>query len=44
MASPFYAAEHEAYREVVRRFVEKEIGLDPNFGFGWSARRRPDRG
>src|SRR5258707_2374910 len=25
MASPFYTAEHEAYREVVRRFVEKEI-------------------
>src|SRR5258708_24945736 len=25
MASPFYTAEHEAYREVVRRFVEEEI-------------------
>src|SRR5258705_8555466 len=25
MASPFYTVEHEAYREVVRRFVEKEI-------------------
>src|SRR5260221_1857245 len=25
MASPFYTAEHEAYRDVVRRFVEKEI-------------------
>src|SRR5258707_4207603 len=25
MASPFYTAEHEAYREVVRRFVDKEI-------------------
>src|SRR5450631_4113774 len=25
MASPFYTAEHEAYREVVRRFVQKEI-------------------
>src|ERR1700760_2143648 len=25
MASPFYTAEHEAYRKVVRRFVEKEI-------------------
>ena len=25
MASPFYTAEHEAFREVVRRFVEKEI-------------------
>ena len=25
MGSPFYTAEHEAYREVVRRFVEKEI-------------------
>ena len=25
MASPFYTAEHDAYREVVRRFVEKEI-------------------
>jgi acyl-CoA dehydrogenase len=25
MASPFYTAEHEAYREVLRRFVEKEI-------------------
>src|SRR5258707_1426032 len=25
MASPFYTAEHESYREVVRRFVEKEI-------------------
>ena len=25
MGSPFYSAEHEAYREVVRRFVEKEI-------------------
>ena len=25
MVSPFYTAEHEAYREVVRRFVEKEI-------------------
>jgi acyl-CoA dehydrogenase len=25
MANPFYTAEHEAYREVVRRFVEKEI-------------------
>src|SRR5258706_2068712 len=25
MASPFYTAEHESYRDVVRRFVEKEI-------------------
>src|SRR6266436_2817299 len=25
MKSPFYTAEHEAYREVVRRFVQKEI-------------------
>src|SRR5258708_5571145 len=25
MASPFYTAEHEAYRDVVRRCVEKEI-------------------
>ena len=25
MTSPFYTAEHEAFREVVRRFVEKEI-------------------
>ena len=25
MKSPFYTAEHEAYRDVVRRFVEKEI-------------------
>src|SRR3984957_2558717 len=25
MGSPFYTAEHAAYREVVRRFVEKEI-------------------
>jgi acyl-CoA dehydrogenase len=25
MASPFYTAEHEAYRDVARRFVEKEI-------------------
>ena len=25
MASPFYTAEHIAYRDVVRRFVEKEI-------------------
>src|SRR5258707_14484313 len=25
MASPFYTTEHEAYRDVVRRFVEKEI-------------------
>jgi acyl-CoA dehydrogenase len=25
MASPFYTAEHEAYREVVCRFVEKKI-------------------
>ena len=25
MANPFYTAEHEAYREVVRRFVEREI-------------------
>src|SRR4051794_41681813 len=25
MRSPFYTSEHEAYREVVRRFVEKEI-------------------
>ena len=25
MASPFYTAEHEAFREVMRRFVEKEI-------------------
>src|SRR5258708_18339936 len=25
MASPFYTAEHEAYREVGRRFVEKAI-------------------
>jgi len=25
MASPFYSAEHEAFREVMRRFVEKEI-------------------
>jgi acyl-CoA dehydrogenase len=25
MAHPFYTAEHEAYRAVVRRFVEKEI-------------------
>src|SRR5260370_5582316 len=32
MASPFYTAEHEAYREVVRRFVEKEI--EP-YGHEW---------
>jgi len=25
MNSPFYAAEHEAFRQVMRRFVEKEI-------------------
>ena len=25
MKSPFYSAEHEAYRDVVRRFVEREI-------------------
>src|SRR4051794_41799407 len=25
MGNPFYTAEHEAYREVARRFVEKEI-------------------
>jgi acyl-CoA dehydrogenase len=25
MGNPFYTAEHEAYRDVVRRFVEKEI-------------------
>jgi acyl-CoA dehydrogenase len=25
MASPFYSAEHDAYREVVRRFVAREI-------------------
>src|SRR3954449_6715088 len=25
MASPFYTGEHDAYREVVRRFVQKEI-------------------
>ena len=25
MTSPFYTAEHEAYRDVVRRFVQKEI-------------------
>src|SRR4029078_6019200 len=25
MGNPFYTSEHEAYREVVRRFVEKEI-------------------
>jgi acyl-CoA dehydrogenase len=25
MSSPFYTAEHEAFREVMRRFVEKEI-------------------
>jgi len=25
MKSPFYTAEHEAFREVVRRFVQKEI-------------------
>jgi acyl-CoA dehydrogenase len=25
MTSPFYTAEHEAFREVVRRFVEREI-------------------
>jgi acyl-CoA dehydrogenase len=25
MKSPFYGAEHEAYREVMRRFVQKEI-------------------
>src|ERR1700733_9959582 len=25
MGSPFYTAEHVAYRDVVRRFVEKEI-------------------
>ncbi|MBV9458708.1 MAG: acyl-CoA dehydrogenase family protein, partial [Bradyrhizobium sp.] len=25
MTSPFYTAEHEAFREVMRRFVEKEI-------------------
>src|SRR5215471_20265130 len=25
MTSPFYTAEHEAFREVVRRFVQKEI-------------------
>src|SRR5271169_2862853 len=28
MKSPFYTEEHEAFREVVRRFVEKEI--EPN--------------
>src|ERR1700745_4529125 len=25
MNSPFYTAEHEAFRQVMRRFVEKEI-------------------
>ena len=25
MANPFYTAEHEAFREVMRRFVAKEI-------------------
>ncbi len=25
MKSPFYTAEHDAFREVMRRFVEKEI-------------------
>ena len=25
MASPFYTSEHEAFREVMRRFVQKEI-------------------
>ena len=25
MKSPFYTAEHEAFRDVMRRFVEKEI-------------------
>src|SRR6201987_6500208 len=25
MKSPFYTAEHEAFRQVMRRFVEKEI-------------------
>ena len=25
MGSPFYTGEHEAFREVMRRFVEKEI-------------------
>ncbi|MBV8696783.1 MAG: acyl-CoA dehydrogenase family protein, partial [Bradyrhizobium sp.] len=25
MASPFYTAEHESYREMVRRFVAREI-------------------
>ena len=25
MKSPFYTAEHDAFREMMRRFVEKEI-------------------
>jgi acyl-CoA dehydrogenase len=25
MKSPFYTAEHEAFRDVMRRFVEREI-------------------
>src|ERR1035438_4451007 len=32
MKSPFYTAEHEAFREVMRRFVEKEI--EP-YAHGW---------
>ena len=32
MTSPFYTAEHEAFREAVRRFVEKEIAP---FAEGW---------
>src|ERR1035438_5596545 len=32
MKSPFYTAEHEAFREAMRRFVEKEI--EP-YAHGW---------
>jgi len=32
MRSPFYTAEHDAFREVMRRFVEKEI--EPYVGRG----------
>ena len=45
MKSPFYSAEHEAYRDVVRRFVEREIepinGTRPASSRARSMRRPP---
>jgi len=46
MASPFYTTEHEAYRDVVRRFVARRSSLTPmngmrRAGFRGSSMRRP---